>query len=114
MKQTSDSPAATIREANAGQQGKTCFVVSGTLGFDTVPALMKQAMRLFKPHNAIIVDFSEVDHCNSAGLAIVLEIAKQLRLQNKSVCFRALPEQIHTFARAYSIDKEFSGSGLLC
>jgi len=114
LKKTPDFPTATIREISASQNKKGYFLVSGTLGFDTVPALMKQAWRLFTPFDSVVVDFSGVDHCNSAGLAVVLEIAKQMRQQNKSVCFQSLPEQIHTFARAYSIEKEFSESGLLC
>jgi len=114
LKKTPDFPAATIREASASQNDKGCFVVSGTLGFDTAPDLMKQAWRLFAPFDSIVVDFSGVDNCNSAGLAIVLEIAKHMQQQNKTVCFQSLPEQIYTFARAYSIEKEFSQSGLLC
>ncbi len=109
-----DSPAATIRAASASQDDKGHFVVSGTLGFDTAPDLMKQAWRLFAPFDSVVVDFSGVDNCNSVGLAIVLEIAKHMRQQNKSVCFQSLPEQISTFARAYSIEKEFSQSDLLC
>ena len=114
MKKTPGSPTASISEVSARESGKGCFVVSGTLGFDTVPDLMKQARRLFAPFDSVVVDFSGVDNCNSAGLAVVLEIAKELRQKNKSVCFQSLPQQIHTFARAYSIDKEFSESGLLC
>jgi len=114
LKKTPDSPTATIREDSASDDGKGRFVVSGALGFDTVPELMKQARRLFTPFDSVVVDFSGVDSCNSAGLAIVLEIAKEMRQNNKSVCFESLPEQIHTFARAYSIDKAFSESGLLC
>ena len=114
MNKTPDSPTVTIREISASQNDKGHFVVSGTLGFDTAPELMKQARRLFAPFQSVVVDFSGVDHCNSTGLAVVLEMAKQMRQQNKSVCFQSLPEQIHTFARAYSIEKEFSQSGLLC
>ena len=86
-----DFPAATIREASASQNGKGHFVVSGTLGFDNAPDLMKQAWRLFAPFDSIVVDFSGVDNCNSAGLAIVLEIAKHMQQQNKTVCFQSLP-----------------------
>lgn len=75
---------------------------------------MKQAFRLFTPYDSVVIDFSGVDSCNSAGLAVILEIAKQMRQQNKTVCFQSIPEDIHTFARAYSIEKEFSQSGLLC
>jgi anti-anti-sigma factor len=109
-----DSPTATIRETSTSQKDNGHFLVSGTLGFDTAPGLMKQARRLFTPFKSVVVDFSAVDHCNSAGLAVVLEIAQQMRQQNKPVCFQSLPEKIHTFARAYGIEKEFSESGLLC
>lgn len=114
MKKTPDFPTAAIHEVSASQNDKGHFVVSGTLGFDTAPDLMKQANRLFAAFDSVVVDFSGVDNCNSAGLAVVLEIAKQMRQQNKTVCFQSLPEQIHTFARAYSIEKEFSQSDLLC
>jgi len=114
LKKTPDIPTATIREVSASQNDKGRFVVSGTISFDTAPDLMKQAKRLFAPFDSVVVDFSDVDNCNSAGLAVVLEIVKQMRQQNKSVCFQSLPEQIHTFARAYSIEKEFSQSDLLC
>lgn len=114
MKKTPDSPTATISKVDASDNGKGHFVVSGTLGFDTVPDLMKQAKRMLTPFESVVVDFSGVDNCNSAGLAVVLEMAKEMRQKNKSICFQSLPEQIHTFARAYSINKEFSESGLIC
>ena len=69
---------------------------------------------MFAPLNSVVIDFSGVENCNSAGLAVILEIAKLMRQQNKTVCFQSIPEDIHTFARAYSIEKEFSQSGLLC
>ena len=114
MKKKPDSPVLTIREVSAGQPDKGCFAVSGELGFDTAPDLMKQVKRLFAPFDAVVLDFSGVSSCNSAGLAVVLEIVRQMRQQNKSVCFQSLPEQICTFARAYSIEQEFSQLDLLC
>jgi ABC-type transporter Mla MlaB component len=109
-----DSPGATITAVDSPEKDRGCFLLSGTLGFDSVPDLMKQALRLFAPFDSIVVDFSGVDHCNSAGLAIILEFTRQMRQQNKTICFKSIPEDIHTFARAYSIEKEFSKSGLLC
>lgn len=114
MKQATDSPSATIQAVTGDVKDKGHFVISGSLVFDTVPDLMKQVNRLFAPFDSVVVDFSRVQHCNSAGLAVILHIAKEMRQQNKSVCFRSLPEQIHTFARAYSIEKELTQSGLLC
>ena len=114
MKKSPDAPGATISAVGAARQDRGCFLVSGTIGFDTVPDLMKQALSLFTPYESVVIDFSGVENCNSAGLAVILEIARQMRQQNKTVCFQSIPEDIHTFARAYSIEKEFSQSGLLC
>ncbi len=114
MKQISDRPSATIQAVSANQDDKGRFLVSGTLEFDTVPAMMKQALRLFASVDTIVVDFSGVDSCNSAGLAVVLEMARLMRQQQKTICFHHLPEQIHTFARAYSVDEKLGEAGLLC
>lgn len=114
MKKSPGSPNATIRAASDGQNDAGHFIVSGALGFDTVPDLMNQALRLLLPHDSIVVDLSGVTSCNSAGLAVVLEIAREMRRRNKSVCFKSLPAQILTFAKAYSIEKELSSSGILC
>ncbi len=114
MNKKPETAAATIRAADDGGDGEARFVISGALGFDTVPDLMKQANRLFASADAVVVDFSEVTSCNSAALALILEIAKTLRQQNKSVCLLSLPEEIRTFARAYSVEKELSAAGLLC
>ncbi len=113
MKQP-DTPGATITAVDSPETGRGSFLVTGTLGFDSVPGLMNQALRLFAPFDSLVVDFSGVDDCNSAGLAIILELARLMRQQNKTICFKSIPEDIHTFARAYSIEKEFSQSGLLC
>lgn len=114
MSANPDKTTATIRAAddNSREQGR--FIVSGALGFDTVPGLMKQALRLFAGSDAVIVDFSGVKSCNSTGLAVVIEIAREMGRQNKTVCFESLPEHIHTFARAYSVEKELSEAGILC
>lgn len=98
----------------AGSNGEGSFKVSGVLDFDTVPAMMKNAQRLFSSVDSATVDFSHVENCNSAGLAVVLEMARIMRQQNKSICFVSLPEQIRTFARAYSVEKELEEAGLIC
>jgi len=114
LKQVTVAPAASIQEVSPSQDGNGRFLVSGSLVFDTVPDLMKQARRLFASVDSVVIDFSKVENCNSAGLAVILEMARELRQQNKTVCFQSLPEQIHTFARAYSVDEELAEAGLLC
>jgi len=114
LKKTPDSPTATIEAVSASQDDKGRFLVRGTLGFETVPEIMKQAKRLFAAVDSAVVDLSAVESCNSAGLAVILEMVRHMQQQNKTVCFQSVPEQIHTFARAYSVEKELSQAGLLC
>jgi len=114
LKKTPDSPTATIQAAGHSQKDNGRFLVSGTIGFDNAPGLMKQARHLFTSVDSVVVDFSGVDNCNSAGLALILEMAREVWEQNKTICFVSLPKQIRTFARAYSVEKELSAAGFLC
>ena len=78
--------------------------VSGVLNFETVPALMKQAEPLLKKQDEVNVNLAEVTDSNSAGLALLLEMARTTKLQNKTINFKNLPEQICIVASAYGID----------
>ena len=80
--------------------------VQGILNFDTVPVLMKEAEQLFKKMNSAHVNFAEVKDSNSAGIALLLEMARTMKVKNKSIEFAELPEQMCIVARAYGIDSE--------
>ena len=80
--------------------------VSGVLNFETVPALMKQAEQLFKNQQQVSIDLAGVTDSNSAGLALLLEMLRTIKSQNKSINFKNLPEQISIVASAYGIDSE--------
>lgn len=114
MNTKSESAAATIRAASNSNQSEGRFIVSGTLGFDTVPGLVKQLKREFTAVDSAVIDFSGVVSCNSAALAMILEITRMMWEQRKTVWFRGLPEEIRTFARAYSVEKELTDAGVLC
>ena len=55
------------------QRGDNQFAVSGTLGFDSVTALMEQSKQMFAAANNIDIDLSAVTHAGSAGRALLLE-----------------------------------------
>jgi phospholipid transport system transporter-binding protein len=80
--------------------------VSGVLNFETVPVLMKQAEKLFSKLDKVSVDLAEVSESNSAGLALLLEMLRVIKMQKKSIDFKNLPEQIRIIAGAYGIDSE--------
>ena len=106
--------AATIRAASNSSTSEGRFIVSGTLGFETVPDLIKQVKRQLTAADSVVIDFSEVVSCNSAALALILEITRMMWQQKKTVWFSGLPEEIRTFARAYSVEKELEDAGILC
>ena len=80
--------------------------VTGVLNFETVPVLMKQAELLFSQQDQVRIDLSGVTDSNSAGLALLLEMMRVMKLQNKKINFENLPEQICIVAAAYGIDCE--------
>lgn len=80
--------------------------VSGVLSFETVPDLIKQVEQVIKNHDQVNVDLAGVVDSNSAGLALLLEMVRTTKLQNKSINFKNLPEQINIVASAYGIDSE--------
>jgi phospholipid transport system transporter-binding protein len=89
------------------------FRIDGVLDFDTVPQLMKQAQKLFAVADQVQVDFAGVTGCNSAGLALLLEMDRVMKQRNKPIQFFNLPQQIRTFAEAYAVDDELEAMGLL-
>jgi phospholipid transport system transporter-binding protein len=80
--------------------------ISGVLNFETVPVLMKQAEQLFDKLDKVSVDLAEVSDSNSAGLAMLVEMQRIIKMQKKSIDFKNLPEQITIIAGAYGIDTE--------
>ena len=92
--------------ANLAVSDDMIIRVQGVLNFETVPALMKDAEQLFKKMDRARVNFAGVVDSNSAGLALLFEMARTMKLSNKSIDFEELPEQIVIVAQAYGIDSE--------
>lgn len=93
-----------VATANISSNKANHFSLSGTLNFDTVPTLMKQAERMLANESEATVDFSDVESANSAGLALLLEMLRFTRTRNALIKFEHVPQQITIVARAYGID----------
>ncbi|MGB5398214.1 MAG: STAS domain-containing protein [Gammaproteobacteria bacterium] len=94
-----NSASASINALNANS-----FSISGTLNFNTVPTLMKQAEGMLANCKNASVDFAAVDNANSAGLALLIEMLRFMRQRKASIRFSNVPEQIAIVARAYGIE----------
>ena len=100
-----------LNQAEITQQNQQKYLISGAVDFSTVPELMKRASVFFKDirqaeQMSIEVDLSQITVCNSAGLALMLEMAKHARLNNITLHFKNIPENLLTIAKAYGIESE--------
>ena len=94
-----NSATASIKANSANS-----FSLSGTLNFNTVPGLMRQAEGMLANCKTASVDFSGIDNANSAGLALLIEMLRFMRQRNALIRFTNIPEQIAIVARAYGIE----------
>lgn len=108
-----------LNQAEIVQQNQQEYLVSGTVDFSTVPDLMKSASLIFQSlkkstaanvnanaETGITMDLSKITACNSAGLALILGIAKQAGSENVKLHFENVPEALLTIAKAYGAEDE--------
>lgn len=100
-----------LSQAEMTQLNQQQYLVTGTVDFSTVPELGRQAKNYFKSRQqgeatAVEIDLSKVEACNSAGLALMLEIVKDAKSNNIEVKFINLPGTLLTIAKAYGVESE--------
>ena len=99
------------------QQNQQNYLISGVVDFSTVPDLMQRISDLFKSYiksapasanaeTGITMDLSKITVCNSAGLAMILEMVRLARNHNIELHFRNWPVTLLTIAKAYGVDDE--------
>ncbi len=98
-------------QAEITQQNKQKYIISGTVDFSTVPDLLRKTSGFISDTNPlenkpIMVDLSGVIDCNSAALALMLEIVKSAQQQNSELYFENLPDTVSTIAKAYGVENE--------
>ena len=105
-----------LSQAKITQQSKQKYLISGTVDFTTVPDLMQTAKQLLTSAGntvmaqteaeSVSIDLSKITDCNSAGLALMLEMVKQARSNNIELHFENLPDTLLTIAKAYGVENE--------
>ncbi len=109
-----------LSQAEITQQSPQKYLISGTVDFSTVPYLMQRVQGFFTAHKksatkqsaveknaaTITIDLSQITDCNSAGLALLLEMVKHARLNNIELHFENLPGTLLTIAKAYGVESE--------
>ena len=102
-----------LRHADITQQNQQKYLISGIVDFSTVPDLVKQSSVFFaaidgrSPNSSqVTIDLSQVEECNSAALALMLEIVKNAQQKKLEVHFENLPTTVLTIAKAYGVENE--------
>lgn len=112
------------------------YVISGVIDFSTVQVLASKITKICESYQrsassgkksakevdidsdigsdsdlGIKLDFSQVTHCNSAGLALVLEMSKTARMNNLALHYKNLPDSLLSIAKAYGVECEIREIG---
>ncbi|GMR07939.1 MAG: STAS domain-containing protein [Gammaproteobacteria bacterium] len=87
-----------------GQDGQ--FALTGVLSFQTVPAVWRQGLSMFNGEDAVHLDLKGVSRSDSAGLVLLIEWMRHLRLQSREISFTNVPRQMLAIARVSSLDKQ--------
>jgi len=93
-----------MNDVNLTPHGDMCFILSGALGFDTVPAIREQGISFFETMPEIRVDLKGVTHSDSAGLALLTEWMRFAKQHDKKITFFNIPHQMLAIARVSSLD----------
>ncbi|MDH5485468.1 MAG: STAS domain-containing protein [Gammaproteobacteria bacterium] len=88
-----------MSQATVQLEGEICRF-SGELNLDSVPeALNKFETLMAQVGESVLIDLQGVTRIDSGGVAFLVECLRLLQLQNKSVKFSHLPEQMLEMAK---------------
>jgi phospholipid transport system transporter-binding protein len=91
------------------RDGAFRFHVQGEMTFTKVKELLQHSYELFSAVQEFEVDLSQVDHADSAGLALVLEWMAQASERNAKVVFTGIPESMVSIARLCQVESLLEG-----
>ncbi|OOE60267.1 hypothetical protein BZG13_00275 [Salinivibrio sp. ML323] len=89
--------------AGDGQQ----YHLSGRLDRDTVPDFWRQREQWLPADTAFSLDLSALSRVDSAGMAMLLHLDKQLRSQGQQVRYQGVPEQLKLLLTLSNLDTFF-------
>jgi anti-anti-sigma factor len=86
------------------------FSLTGCLVFDSIAQIFKQydiLLKYSKTLHCIIIDCSQLEHIDSAGIALLLDWKQQLTCQQKQLRLQALSKQALALMQALNLQGFF-------
>ena len=90
------------------EQNESNFVLSGELNRQTVPSIGKKHITPMFTFKQFSLDFAQVTHCDTAGLAWVLLVIEKAKAQQCEINFINLPQDMVKLAQLSAVDTLFS------
>lgn len=94
--------------ANIDSSQEDRLIVTGELGFESVPEIYANSLKYFQNNPSLEIDLSGVTHTDSAGVALLIEWLRQARQRNRKISFRNIPSQLLAIAQLCGVAEMFS------
>lgn len=78
--------------------------LAGELSFASVPGLLDQGLKEFDFASSIQLDLGDIDHADSAGLALLLEWMDIARAAGGSLSLKHIPDSLLDIARMSNLE----------
>ena len=91
--------AVTLEQRGDGQ-----FALQGELNLATVGTLWKESVRLFQHQPPAWIDLAGVSHCDSAGVALLVEWLRQARTDGRDLKFANPTPQMQAIIKVTNLD----------
>jgi phospholipid transport system transporter-binding protein len=88
-----------MTKAKIERQGESGFQVSGDMTFETASRLLKESKALLQDVEDLNLDLAEVEHVDSAGLALLLEWVVQIKKKGGEISLNGIPDSLLAIAR---------------
>lgn len=79
-------------------------IICGELTFSTATDLLSRGKSIIVNNSAIHFNLSQVSHCSSVALAVLIAWCREARQLGKSISFSHLPENLLSAAKVSNLD----------
>ena len=79
--------------------------ISGDLDFQSVPELCQNSAKLFSAQTALRIDLTDVNRCDSSGVALLVEWLRQARSGGQRLEFVNIPMQMQAIIQVTDLEE---------
>ena len=92
-------------EKNFGEDNTLCIKPKGRIDISSAEDFSKEVLSSVNNIENLVLDFSEITYVSSAGLRAILEIAKNIEINNGNLHIANVPRNILDIFRMTGFDK---------